>query len=146
MRSAFATFGCSHNSCAGELPRSASSHFIYICICLYMCIRHLYTSVLPLITTTRKIGSPEGQASPRWVCICLYICIFFFHLYFVLFVGQGRLADQTGRAGPRWVWAAGLRRRWLKQGLLTDESTRQPATYSLRCISNCISCTPFISL
>ena len=24
---AFATFGCSHNSCAGELPRSASSHF-----------------------------------------------------------------------------------------------------------------------
>ena len=29
MRSAFAfaTFGCSHNSCAGELPRSASSHF-----------------------------------------------------------------------------------------------------------------------
>ena len=30
MRSAFAfaTFGCSHNSCAGELPRSASSHFI----------------------------------------------------------------------------------------------------------------------
>ena len=29
MRSAFATFGCSHNSCAGELPRSASSHFVY---------------------------------------------------------------------------------------------------------------------
>ena len=30
MRSvfAFATFGCSHNSCAGELPRSASSHFV----------------------------------------------------------------------------------------------------------------------
>ena len=29
MRSAFAlaTFGCSHNSCAGELTRSASSHF-----------------------------------------------------------------------------------------------------------------------
>ena len=25
---AFATFGCSHNSCAGELPRSASSHLI----------------------------------------------------------------------------------------------------------------------
>ena len=25
---AFATLGCSHNSCAGELPRSASSHFI----------------------------------------------------------------------------------------------------------------------
>merc|ERR1711954_633035 len=25
---AFATFGCIHNSCAGELPRSASSHFI----------------------------------------------------------------------------------------------------------------------
>ena len=24
---AFATFGCSHNLCAGELPRSASSHF-----------------------------------------------------------------------------------------------------------------------
>ena len=31
LRSAFATFGCSHNSCAGELPRSASSHFfIYV--------------------------------------------------------------------------------------------------------------------
>ena len=29
LRSAFATFGCSHNSCAGELPRSASSHFDY---------------------------------------------------------------------------------------------------------------------
>ena len=27
LRAAFATFGCSHNSCAGELPRSASSHF-----------------------------------------------------------------------------------------------------------------------
>ena len=27
MRSAFATFGCSHNLCAGELLRSASSHF-----------------------------------------------------------------------------------------------------------------------
>ena len=26
---AFATFGCCHNSCAGELPRSASSHFLY---------------------------------------------------------------------------------------------------------------------
>ena len=26
---AFATFGCSHNSCAGELPRSASSHFVH---------------------------------------------------------------------------------------------------------------------
>ena len=33
LRSAFtfATFGCSHNSCAGELPRIASSHFsIYL--------------------------------------------------------------------------------------------------------------------
>ena len=26
---AFATFGCSHNSCAVELPRGASSHFVY---------------------------------------------------------------------------------------------------------------------
>ena len=28
MWSAFATFGCSHNSCAGELLRSASRHFV----------------------------------------------------------------------------------------------------------------------
>ena len=29
---AFATFGCSHNSCAGELPRSASSHFCIVMV------------------------------------------------------------------------------------------------------------------
>ena len=34
---AFATFGCSHNSCAGELPRSASSHFLGINIMLNSC-------------------------------------------------------------------------------------------------------------
>ena len=25
-----ATFGCSHNLCAGELPRSATSHFLFV--------------------------------------------------------------------------------------------------------------------
>ena len=49
---------------------------------------------------------------------------------------------QLGRTSGKWEGLVG-RRRWTKQGLVTDDSTRQPATYLLLCICNCICCALF---
>ena len=69
----------------------------------------------------------------------------FVFLYFCPCAPLISITRKIGRADRQgWPqmggWAAGLRRRWRRQELLTDESSYQPATYSLRCISNCISC------
>ena len=61
------------------------------------------------------------------------------------------LQRKTGRADRQgwllmslgsWEGLVG-RRRWTKQGLVTDDSSRQPATYLLLCICNCICCALF---
>ena len=49
--SAFATFGCCHNSCAGELPRSASSHFLYDSDNMNV-IGDMMTMMLNMVTVT----------------------------------------------------------------------------------------------
>ena len=71
MRSAFAfvTFGCSHNSRAGELPRSASSHFLYL-VFFELCIF--------------EIGSMLALTPADFTALCLEVPYIFVFCIFLL--------------------------------------------------------------
>ena len=55
---AFATFGCSHNSCAGELPRSASSHFF---LYLYLSFALTFVFIYYVTLTWDRCRSDVGN-------------------------------------------------------------------------------------
>ena len=74
LRSAFATFDCSHNSCAGELPRSASSHFDSQIVSLFQKHAVFSQEDHDFISRFTQAALDQGYTGSCLVLVCIPNC------------------------------------------------------------------------